>query len=124
MFKHEHREESTIIEATDSYRAEIGDYTVMLRTSDHVAKLSINPTNWQDDSRLAYFDLQPKSVAEIEQFATDAPELFRAIAAALRELGMEDLRSKWDKWRDDMERQVYKDISEYSGPVVPTPEIK
>lgn len=124
MFKHEHREESTIIEAADSYRAEIGDYTVMLRMGDHVAKLSIHPTNWQDDSRLAYFDLQPKSVAEIEQFASDGPELFRAIAAALRELGMEDLRSKWDKWRDDMERQVYKDISEYSGPVVPTQEIK
>lgn len=113
MFKHERNEEKQIIEATDTYRAKIGDYDVVLTRDEHVTKLWLSPANWNDVIRLPLFDCHPKSATELETLADALPDIFRAIVKELRESGMEDLRGKWDKWRDDMDAGLYRDIKEY-----------
>lgn len=73
--------------------------------SDDLTELHISPRNWNDGLRLGIIKCHPKSVGEIEQLADAAPDLLRTIAKELRELGMDDLRGRWDKLKDDSDAQ-------------------
>lgn len=109
MFKHERKESESIVKARDEYSAVICDHDVFVSVDDDgTTSVSIAPNNWQDGLRLPMLKFHPKNVAELERLADVGPDLFRKVAAELRAIGKEDLRSKWDKMSDDTRKRWEK----------------
>jgi hypothetical protein len=104
-FQHRVNEQAQTVKRSDWYSIDdLNGYTVLLVQDEDLTELSIAPKDW-GGLRLGILRCHPKSVADIEKFAEDAPALFRAIADELRALGKDDLRSKWDVMKDEMDAE-------------------
>jgi hypothetical protein len=106
LFKHEVSESTEVIKKRNTYTATVEGYIVILSRDDNgLTRVSIGPKEWHS-TRMGLIEMWPKSVADIEILAAAVPGLFKAIAAGLREVGLDDLRSDVDISIDDSDRRI------------------
>ena len=106
LFHHRVREETTLLRKTETWEAEINGYDVIMSIADDRTAELVIWKSPRDGLRLGTLTCHPKSVADVERFAEDAPALFREIAQGLREAGKDDLRNDSDRHRDNWEAWI------------------
>ena len=58
--------------------------------------------------RMPFLSVYPKHVSELETMAEQLPSVLRQLAAALRAEGLEDMRSEFDKRREQWDAERLK----------------
>lgn len=106
-FTHEVRDQEITIEKCETWATAVGEYEVVVQRDRSGTEMSIYRNGTAGKAfPLGILKCHPESVDAIEHFAEVATPLFTAIAAALRELGQDDLRSEFRKSCDAETAQI------------------
>lgn len=90
-------EETHRVERRERCSAVIGGYLVCFSYDEQTgSRISVSPKDYTS-SRLGILEFSPKSVSDLETLADAAGPLLRELAAQLRAIGKEDLRSSFDR---------------------------
>ncbi len=101
-FEHNVQEETQTIQKRETFYGEAGGYEIYFNwNDDEGAELTLYGE--RSKGHVGLMHLRPKHLTELERFAENLPKILPEVIAAIRDAGFADLRSKWDKSRDEMD---------------------
>lgn len=107
MFKKTVYEAKHETKKSETWSAELDGFDVYVhRDDDDSYDVGIYPNDWrgefgQDHMRLSLVKFYPKNVAEFDALAERLPAVLRQLAELMRAEGLNDLRSSFDRQRDE-----------------------
>lgn len=97
--KHHTSETEKVIDRDERWDTTIGSYDVIVtQEQDHGCRISVYRSGaGRNLMRLGILNFSPNTVADLDAFAVEAESLIQGIAAMLREIGKNDLRSELER---------------------------
>jgi len=103
IFRKRVEEKREVVKKEEIYSTAICGYDVIVVIKDNWTEISIAKIG---SLGMGILKFHPKTASDVEQFAKISENLFIELAASLRESGLEDMRSDWDRCEDAQRERV------------------